>query len=97
MGMRLIDADALADALFGTRKNYPQWVADTIGNMPEAVVRCKDCKYFDVIKLTEFHRRIWPEDGPECYSCLNPRCDCEEALPTRGPDWYCADGERKNG
>ena len=44
--MRLIDADALADALFGTRKNYPQWVADTIGNMPEAVVRCKDCKHW---------------------------------------------------
>lgn len=42
--MRLIDADALADALFGTRKNYPQWVADTISNMPDAVVRCGDCK-----------------------------------------------------
>ena len=32
--MRLIDVDALADALFEKRKNYPQWVADTIGNMP---------------------------------------------------------------
>ena len=32
--MRLIDADALADALFDKRKNYPQWVADVIGNMP---------------------------------------------------------------
>ena len=32
--MRLIDADALANALFEKRKNYPQWVADTIGNMP---------------------------------------------------------------
>ena len=43
--MRLIDADALADALFEKRRNYPQWVAETIGNMPEAVVRCKDCKH----------------------------------------------------
>ena len=43
--MRLIDVDALADALFEKRKNYPQWVADTIGNMPDAVVRCRDCKY----------------------------------------------------
>ena len=42
--MRLIDADALADALFEKRKNYPQWVADTIGAMPDAIVRCKDCK-----------------------------------------------------
>lgn len=44
--MRLIDADALADALFEKRKNYPQWVADAIGNMPNAVVRCKDCHYY---------------------------------------------------
>lgn len=44
--MRLIDADALADALFEKRKNYPQWVADTIGNMPDAIVRCKDCRHY---------------------------------------------------
>ena len=46
MGMRLIDADALADALFEKRKNYPQWVADVIGTMPDAVVRCKDCRHY---------------------------------------------------
>ena len=45
MGMRLIDADALANALFEKRRDYPQWVADTIGGMQEAVVRCKDCKW----------------------------------------------------
>ena len=45
--MRVIDADALADALFDKRKNYPQWVADTIGAMPDAVVRCKDCKHWN--------------------------------------------------
>ena len=44
--MRLIDADALADALFDKRKNYPQWVADTICNMPDVVVRCKDCRHY---------------------------------------------------
>ena len=43
--MRLIDADALADALFEKRKNYPQWVAETIGNMPDDIVRCTDCKW----------------------------------------------------
>jgi len=46
--MKLIDANALADALFEKRRNYPQWVADTIGNMPVVdavpVVMCKDCK-----------------------------------------------------
>jgi hypothetical protein len=49
--MRLIDADALADALFEQRKNYPQWVANTIGEMPVIdavqIVRCKDCKKRD--------------------------------------------------
>ena len=44
--MRLIDADSLADALFEKGKNYPQWVADTIGNMSDAIVRCKDCKHW---------------------------------------------------
>ena len=48
--MRLIDADALADALFEQRKNYPQWVANTIGEMPVIdavqIVRCKDCIHY---------------------------------------------------
>ena len=44
--MRLIDADALADALFEKRKNYPQWVADVIGETPDAIVRCKNCRFF---------------------------------------------------
>ena len=49
MGMRLIDADALADALFDKRKNYPQWVADTISKMPTIPYDmkwnpdCEDC------------------------------------------------------
>lgn len=80
----------------GCAKKLKEDAMDQLKEQPE-IVRCKDCKYFDVIKWTEFHRRIWPEDGPECYSCLNPRCNCEEVLPTRGPDWYCADGERKEG
>ena len=46
--MNLIDRDALADALFEQRKNYPQWVADEIGNAPVVdavqIVRCKNCK-----------------------------------------------------
>ena len=48
VGMRLIDADALADALFEKHKNYPQWVADTIGNMQEAVVRCNIALFFTI-------------------------------------------------
>ena len=76
--MRLIDADALADALFDKRKNYPQWVADTIGRMPDAVVRCKDCKYF------------YLKDA----RCFNKKSPCRERITS--PDWFCADGERKD-
>jgi len=59
------------------------------------VVRCQFCKYFHVIYWTDFHQRIWPEDGSESYECHNPRLNCEETCPTKGPDWYCADGVRK--
>ena len=75
--MRLIYADALADALFEKRKNYPQWVADTIGSMPEAVVRCKDCK-FQVDRGRRYH-------------------ECDKHFLLAKDDWYCADGERKDG
>ena len=82
--MRLIDADALADALFDKRKNYPQWVADTIGNMPDAVVRCKDCKWRSYY-CTE------ATDGTTLYTCHYP---CANDVP-RPADWFCADGEKR--
>lgn len=64
--MRLIDADALADALFEKRKNYPQWVADTIGGMPDAVVRCKDCKWWNS-NLGEFCEKRNSYPGAEWF------------------------------
>ena len=66
VGMRLIDADALADALFEKRKNYPQWVAETIGNMPEAVVRCKDCIYKNGLNHCPHNNDIWVADNWFC-------------------------------
>ena len=78
--MRLIDADALADALFEKRKKYPQWVADTIGKMPDAVVRCKDCKY----------RGSEIRDGIKFAKCELKH----NWMPQN--NWFCADGERKN-
>lgn len=79
--MRLIDADSLADALFEKRRNYPQWVADTIGGMPDAVVRCKDCKHGE------------PCNDGEIY-CENDIGTFETAV--HKPDWFCADGVRKD-
>ena len=84
--MRLIDADALADALFEKRKNYPQWVAETIVSIPEAVVHCKDCKYRPTPP------KAWGAeiDGQWCYWC-------EHHKSWEPDDWFCADGERKDG
>ena len=77
--MRLIDADALADALFEKRKNYPQWVADTIGAMPDAIVRCKDCRWWHESDLEQF--KGYGECGQTNGITLKPH------------DWFCADGE----
>lgn len=84
--MRLIDADALADAMFEQRKNYPQWVANTIGEMPVIdavpVVRCKDCKhwYFADNRIPSEQENVCGRNG---------------IVVT--PDWFCADGERQDG
>ena len=62
--MRLIDADALADALFDKRKNYPQWVADTIGEMPTIPYDmkwnpdCEDCLPEGIDDCIECHKRM---------------------------------------
>ena len=77
--MRLIDADALADALFDQRRNYPQWVADTIGGMPDAVVRCKDCKW------------SVGSSFPGLVVCTLEK----SAYINREKDWFCAYGEQK--
>ena len=83
--MRLIDADALADALFDKRKNYPQWVAETIGNMPDAVVRCKDCRFGEPTKNMRGENRC---------ACINYRTGIDPDF-THKPDWFCADGEKR--
>jgi recombinational DNA repair protein RecR len=83
--MRLIDADKLADALFEQRKNYPQWVADTIGNMPDAVVRCKDCKHATMTA-----------DGKMCKYCEMDTDDFGDQRDVyHDANWFCADGERR--
>ena len=79
--MRLIDVDALADALFEKRRNYPQWVADVIGNMPDAVVRCKDCRHCYFAS-----NRIPCEQS---LVCAKTGCNIT-------PDWFCAGGERRD-
>ena len=64
--MRLIDADALADALFEKRKNYPQWVADTICGMPTIDVDAM---------LKEHEAVVHPE--PSCEMTYITDCCCD--------------------
>ena len=45
-----------------------------------AIVRCKDCKYFD----------LWGPKGKEKFDC-----DRFVDSPPITPDWYCAWGERR--
>ena len=48
----------------------------------EAVVRCKDCRYW--LPMNSFHEDYHPGNG-----------ECELNRWVRQMDWFCADGERK--
>ena len=104
--MRLIDKDALIETFKEKCGCECPVCAYVIGNCDgcelltkapevEEIVRCRDCKYFQMHKYNDFHKRIWPENGDRWYECLHPDDDGEHGTRTRGPYWYCADGERK--
>lgn len=64
-----------------------EWAADEVAKMPSAqpVVRCKDCKWYEIYQLKKDgtdDRRYKPS------YCVNLAFHAQ-------PDWYCADGERK--
>jgi len=51
------------------------------------VVRCRDCKYYAINRLTKAY---------EPDKRFNPSvCIIGEFARPRKPDWYCADGERR--
>jgi len=89
MSDRLIDADKLVKALTHHWDRYPlkkqelMATLDIISTMPEAVVRCKDCKYRRVSEKGLF------KSGYFCERCHIDSFmkDCD--------DWFCADGERR--
>jgi len=51
------------------------------------VVRCKDCKYYAIYELKR--------DGTDDMRHKPSVCIKEKYAVHRKPDWYCADGERK--
>ena len=87
--MRLIDADELKQKYFGKRGGLIH--TSDIDNAPTIdaveIVRCKYCKHRLRLEATDCY--------PAEYIC---RLDERVFLPSRkanDPDWFCADGERK--
>ena len=60
---------------------------DEIDAMPEAVVRCKDCKYYVISQLKR--------DGTDDKRYTPSVCVRYEYAKPRKAEWYCADGERR--
>ena len=82
--MRLIDADALLEAYDREHVGPPGRARKLIEEAPDAIVKCKDCKYrsFYCTEAT---------DGTTLYECHHP---CANSVPRPGY-WFCADGERR--
>ena len=61
---------------------YEKEIKRLEGKEQEAVVRCKDCRYW--LPMNRFHEDYHPGNG-----------ECELNCWVRQMDWFCADGERK--
>lgn len=54
---------------------------------PQEVVRCKDCKWYEIAHLKR--------DGTDDKRHKPSVCVRGEYAKPRKEDWYCADGERR--
>ena len=97
--MRLIDADAIISFIDAGHLRNPlelAWsdndVVDMIESRPTIdavpVVRCGECKWGEPDTNGAGQEMVM------CYNAFNP-VGCENWIVS--PDWFCADGERKDG
>lgn len=99
---RLIDADALTisvlkkaidDAFLNGNTDMHRLLIQVIAHQPTIdavpVIRCKDCKYYEVAELNN--------DGTPDKRCKPSICanGWYEYAVERDPNWFCADAERK--
>jgi hypothetical protein len=56
----------------------------------QKLVFCRNCKWFEVHPASQLFG--WEES----YCCNNPRLTDQEGISTKGLNWFCADGERKD-
>lgn len=98
MTNRLIDADKIADYVCDkcgadncdrnpTYCVERDFIVACAKEMPEAIVRCKDCKWYKISHLKR--------DGTENKRYKPSVCVVGEYAQRRREDWYCADGERR--
>jgi len=87
---RLIDWDKVLEWMHRQKETTEQWsmriaIENYVDDMPEAVVRCKDCKYASMTY-----------DG-ECKYCQRwkEKYDGESVSLYLDGDFYCAFGERR--
>ena len=97
--MRLIDAEKLEDFLDGlirdewNKNASTSWadafkeVSELVKSIPESVVRCKDCKWFEIAQLKH--------DGTDDKRHNPSVCVRGAYAKPRKADWFCADGERR--
>jgi hypothetical protein len=81
--MRLIDADALKKAICYNMPTRAE-VNILVDAMPDAIVRCKDCKHATMTS-----------DGKMCKYCAMDTDDFGDQRDVyHDAEWFCADGER---
>ena len=69
----------------------------TMLHQEQELVRCKDCKHRPELKLySDRHGNYTAVEFPDGSKCP---CQCEDFFYSWYPkdDWFCADGERKEG
>lgn len=97
--VRLIDANALLDAMPKSDVLLRHQVVDVICNSPSIdvapVVRCKDCRYSEPMKKHGVRKF-----GENSLNCTQGRGDDGygyTGISVIYPDDYCSDGARKDG
>jgi len=84
---RIIDEDR-NKILVRVHVGYLIHAVKYLKDQPE-IVMCKDCKYGE--KINQVH------GDDVMYLCYSPVLSSAKCVHLHGADWFCADGERKEG
>lgn len=74
---KLIDTDMFVNEIMGEPSgeiHYPAWCMDKVKKMPEAVVRCKDCGFYDTSEKDVFCKSLCKCKNLGCYMGANEFC-----------------------